>query len=380
MPWPLLVLQDISLTFGVMPLLSGAALAVAAGDRICLVGRNGSGKSTLLRIAAGLVHAEAGERFIQPGASIQYPPQEPDLVGFPTTLAYVEAAFGVGATDHHRALYLLKELGLTGTEDPASLSGGEARRAALARALAPLPDILLLDEPTNHLDLPGIEWLERELAGVRSGIVLISHDRRLLERFSRSTVWLDRGLTRTLDEGFAAFETWRDAILEQEASETHKLGRKIAMEEDWLRYGVTARRTRNQRRLAELHALRRRHKEHRAATGTAQLDPAQADLSGRLVAAAEAISKTYGDQIVVRNFLTRILRGDRVGIIGPNGAGKTTLLNMLTGGLPPDEGAVRLGANLAPVILDQRRESLDPEQTLAQALTGGRGDTVTVAG
>src|SRR5712671_1295014 len=267
---PLLVLQDISLTFGATPLLDGAALAVAAGDRICLVGRNGSGKSTLLRIAAGLVHADAGERFLQPGATIQYLSQEPDLVGFPTTLAYVEAGFGVGATDHHRALYLLREFGLAGDEDPASLSGGEARRAALARALAPAPDILLLDEPTNHLDLPGIEWLERELAGVGSGIVLISHDRRLLERFSRTTVWLDRGITRTLDERFAAFETWRDAILEQEASEQHKLGRKIAMEEDWLRYGVTARRTRNQRRLAELHALRRRRREHRATTGPAR--------------------------------------------------------------------------------------------------------------
>src|SRR5215208_6087600 len=377
---PLLVLQNISLTFGATPLLVGGALAVAAGDRICLVGRNGSGKSTLLRIATGLIHADAGERFIQPGATIQYLPQEPDLVGFGNTLAYVEAGFGVGATDHHRALYLLKEFGLSGDEDPASLSGGEARRAALARALAPAPDILLLDEPTNHLDLPGIEWLERELAGVGSGIVLISHDRRLLERFSRITVWLDRGITRTLDEGFAAFETWRDAILEQEASEQHKLGRKIAMEEDWLRYGVTARRTRNQRRLAELHVLRRRHKEHRAPTGMAQLDAAQADLSGRLVAAAEAISKAYGDQIVVLNFSARVLRGDRVGIVGPNGAGKTTLLKLLTGALTPDAGEIRLGTNLAQVTLDQRRDSLDPEQSLTEALTGGSGDMITVDG
>jgi len=192
---PLLRLQDISLTFGAAPLLSGAGLAVAIGDRICLVGRNGSGKSTLLRIAAGLVQPDAGERFVQPGTTIQYLSQEPDLAGFGTTLGYVEAGFGAAAADgRHRALYLLKELGLSGNEHPASLSGGEARRAALARALAPSPDILLLDEPTNHLDLPGIEWLEQELAGMRSGIVLISHDRRLLERFSRSTVWLDRGI------------------------------------------------------------------------------------------------------------------------------------------------------------------------------------------
>jgi ABC transport system ATP-binding/permease protein len=264
MPSPLLLLRDASLTFGAMPLLSGAELTIAAGDRICLVGRNGSGKSTLLRIAAGLVEPDIGERFVQPGTRISYLPQEPDLGGFATTLAYVEAGFGIEATDRHRALYLLKELGLSGNEDPVALSGGEALRAAIARALAPLPDILLLDEPTNHLDLPGIEWVERELSAMRAGIVLISHDRRLLERLSRKTVWLDRGVTRTLDEGFAAFETWRDAVLEQEDREQHKLGRKIAMEEDWLRYGVTARRTRNQRRLAELRALRRQRNEHAA--------------------------------------------------------------------------------------------------------------------
>jgi len=286
----------------------------------------------------------------------------------------------VHAEGHHRALYLLKELGLTGEEDPASLSGGEARRAALARALAPSPDILLLDEPTNHLDLPGIEWLERELAGIRSGIVLISHDRRLLERVSRTTIWLDRGITRTLDKGFEAFEAWRDTVLEQEDSEQHKLGRKIAMEEDWLRYGVTARRTRNQRRLAELHALRRKRKEQQSALGTVRLTAAQADLSGRLVAVAEGISKSYGGPPIVRDFSVRIMRGDRVGIVGPNGAGKTTLLNLLMGTLAPDAGEVRLGTNLAPVILDQSRDTLDPERTLAETLTGGAGDNVTVAG
>jgi len=381
MPPPLLLLQDINLTFGVTPLLSGAELAVAAGDRVCLVGRNGSGKSTLLRIAAGLMQPDAGHRFVQPGATIRYLPQEPDLSGFATALAYVEAGFGAEAAEgRHRALYLLKELGLSGAEDGAALSGGEARRAALARALAPSPDILLLDEPTNHLDLPGIEWLERELAGMRSGIVLISHDRRLLERISRATIWLDRGITRTLNEGFKAFEPWRDALLEQEESEHRKLGRKIAMEEDWLRYGVTARRTRNQRRLAELHALRRKRKEQRAAPGIVRLGTAQADSSGRLVVVAQDISKSYGGRLIVRHFSTRILRGDRVGIVGPNGAGKTTLLNLLTGALVPDAGEVRLGTNLAQVTLDQRREALDPEQSLTEALTGGGGDTVTVAG
>jgi ATP-binding cassette subfamily F protein uup len=381
MPPPLLLLQDINLTFGTAPILAGAGLAVAAGDRVCLVGRNGSGKSTLLRIAAGLVQSDGGRRFAQPGATIRYLPQEPDFSGFATTLAYVEAGLVSDAdADHHRARYLLEQLGLNGEKHPATLSGGEARRAALARTLAPAPDILLLDEPTNHLDLPGIEWLERELVAMRAGIVVVSHDRRLLERLSRTTVWLDRGITRTLDQGFSGFESWRDAVLEQEEVDRHKLGRKIAMEEDWLRYGVTARRKRNQKRLADLHALRTRRKEQRAAVGKVRLEAAGAELSGRLVIVAESVTKSFGDRTIVRDFSTRILRGDRVGLVGANGAGKTTLLNLLTGALPPDAGELRLGTSLAQVTLDQRRDTLDPTQTLSQALTGGQGDTVTVGG
>ena len=381
MPPPLLTLQDIALSFGTVPLLTGAGLSVSAGDRVCLVGRNGSGKSTLLRIAAGLVQPDSGRRFAQPGAMIRYLPQEPDFAGFATTLEYVEAGLAhAAATDQYRASYLLEQLGLTGTEDPQKLSGGEARRTALARVLAPEPDILLLDEPTNHLDLPGIEWLEQELSGMRSGIVLISHDRRLLERISRATVWLDRGITRVLDQGFAHFEGWRDQVLEQEEIERHKLGRKIVMEEDWLRYGVTARRKRNQKRLGDLHALRKKHKEQRGALGKVKLEAAEADLSGRLVMVADGISKAYAGREVVRDFSTRIIRGDRVGIVGQNGAGKTTLLNMLTGKLTPDTGEVKLGTNLAEVELDQRRDALDPLQTLSQTLTGGAGDTVTVGG
>jgi ATP-binding cassette subfamily F protein uup len=209
---------------------------------------------------------------------------------------------------------------------------------------------------------------------------VISHDRRLLERLSRTTVWLDRGITRVLDQGFSGFEPWRDAVLEQEEVDRHKLGRKIAMEEDWLRYGVTARRKRNQKRLADLHGLRKRRKEQRAAVGKVRLEAAQAELSGRLVMVAESVWKSFGERTVVRDFSTRILRGDRVGVVGANGAGKTTLLNLLTGGLPPDAGEVRLGTALAQVTLDQRRDSLDPLQTLSQALTGGQGDTVTVGG
>ncbi len=377
---PLLLLQDIDLTFGTAPLLAGAGLGVSTGDRICLVGRNGSGKSTLLKVAAGSIPPDAGRRFAQPGATIRYLPQEPDFAGFATTLAYVEAGFDGASTNHYRAVYLLEQLGLSGAEDPTTLSGGEARRTALARVLAPEPDILLLDEPTNHLDLPGIEWLEKELAGMRSGIVLISHDRRLLERISRATLWLDRGVTRQLDRGFAHFEPWRDSVLEQEEIDRHKLGRKIVMEEDWLRYGVTARRKRNQKRLGDLHALRKKHREQRGALGKVRMEAAEADLSGRLVMVAEGVSKSYGDRPIVRDFSARVIRGDRVGIVGPNGAGKTTLLNLLTGEIEPDTGEVKIGTNLQQVTLDQRRENLDSGQTLSQALTGGAGDTVDVGG
>jgi ABC transport system ATP-binding/permease protein len=374
---PLIQLKDIALTFGGTPLLEGVELSVSEGERVCLVGRNGSGKSTLLKIAAGLIEPDRGTRFLQPGATVRYLPQEPDFAGATTTLGYVEAGLGPG-DDRHQARYLLEQLGLTGAEDPAHLSGGEARRAALARVLAPAPDILLLDEPTNHLDLPTIEWLERELASRRAALVLISHDRRFLTNLSRSTVWLDRGQARRIERGFAAFEAWRDDVLAEEERDQHKLDRKIVAEEHWLRYGVTARRKRNVRRLGALQALRQARRDFRAAAGQARLTATAADKSGTLVIEADRIGKSYDERPIVSDFSTRIQRGDRIGIVGPNGSGKTTLLNLLTGTLEPDSGAVRLGANLAMATLDQQRESLDPTATVAATLTGGRGDTVLV--
>jgi ABC transport system ATP-binding/permease protein len=376
---PLIQLKDIALTFGGTPLLAGVELAVAPSDRLCLVGRNGSGKSTLLKIAAGLIEPDRGSRFVQPGATIRYLPQEPDFAGHPTALAYVEAGLGPG-DDRHAARYLLEQLGLRGDEDPAQLSGGEARRAALARVLAPSPDILLLDEPTNHLDLPTIEWLERELDGRRSALVLISHDRRLLADLSRATAWLDRGTLRQIDRGFADFETWRDEVLAEEEREQHKLDRKIVEEEHWLRYGVSGRRKRNIKRLGNLQAMRAARRNYRGAVGRANLTAAEAEKSGKLVIEAKRISKSYGERRIVDDFSTRVFRGDRVGVIGPNGAGKTTLVNLLTGTDLPDSGSLRLGANIEMATLDQHRESLDPKSTLAEALTGGRGDHVMVAG
>ncbi len=376
---PLLQLTGIGLTFGGPVLLESADLSVAAGQTIALVGRNGSGKSTLLKIAAGLVEADGGTRFVQPGATLRYLPQEPDFAGFPTVAAYVEAGLGPG-DDAYAARYLVEQLGLDPQADPTTLSGGEARRAALARTLAPAPDILLLDEPTNHLDLPTIEWLEATLKASRSAIVLISHDRRFLSNLTRSTVWLDRGRTRQADVGFSGFEAWRDRVLEQEELERHKLDRKIAAEEDWIRHGVSGRRKRNMRRLAEVHAMRDRRRTERRAQGSVRLAAQEAETSSKIVIEAKDVSKAYDGRAIVDRFSIRVARGDRIGIVGPNGAGKTTLLGLLTGTLEPDAGTVRVAANVEMVTLEQRRDSLDPDWTLAEALTGGRGDQVVVGG
>ncbi|MFN4275815.1 MAG: ABC-F family ATP-binding cassette domain-containing protein [Ferrovibrio sp.] len=375
---PLLILRDIHLTFGGQPLLDGAELSVQDGDRLCLVGRNGSGKSTLMKVAAGMVQPESGDRVVQSGTTMRYLPQEPDLSGFADTLSYVLDGLMPG-DDAHRARTLLEALGLTGAEDPKTLSGGEARRAALARVLAPEPDILLLDEPTNHLDLPAIEWLESELKRIRSALVLISHDRRFLSNLTRATIWLDRGATRRLDQGFAAFEDWRDALLEQEETERHKLDRKIVAELDWVRHGVSGRRKRNMGRMRALQDLHKDRREQRKVAGNVTLTVSEAETSSKLIVEAKGISKAWGDQTVLQDVSLKIQRGDRLGIIGPNGAGKTTLLNILTGKLKPDMGSVRLGMNLELVALDQKRDALDPEMTLQYALAGG-SDKVTING
>jgi ABC transport system ATP-binding/permease protein len=376
---PLLQLTDIRLTFGGKNLLEGADLSVSPGEKICLVGRNGSGKSTLLKIAAGMIEKDTGTRFLQPGAKVGVLAQEPDFSAFRTTLAFAAADLDADEGDH-AARFLLAELGLTGEEDPARLSGGEARRAAIARALAPNPDILLLDEPTNHLDLPAIEWLEGELASRQAALVLISHDRRFLERLSRATVWLDRGTTRRVERGFGAFEAWRDQIFAEEEAAQHKLGRKIADEEHWLRYGVTARRKRNVKRLAGLHSLRAEKRDHVRAAGKAVLEAAELDKGGKLIIEAKGLAKSYGERPIVRDFSLRVIRGNRIGFVGPNGTGKTTLISMLTGELAPDSGTLQLGTGLAIATLEQKRDSLSPETSLADALTGGGTDTLIING
>ncbi|MEO7054210.1 MAG: ATP-binding cassette domain-containing protein [Rhizomicrobium sp.] len=376
---PLLHLKDITVAFGGQKLLDGAELSVGAGDRLCLVGRNGSGKSTLLKIAAGLMDADGGTTFVQPGATVRYLAQEPDMSGHATTRDYVEAGLNPHE-DPNRAFYLLGHLGLDGTENPATLSGGEARRAALARALAPRPDILLLDEPTNHLDVRAIEWLEGEIKSSKGALVLISHDRRFLENLSRATVWLDRGKTHRLERGFGAFEAWRDEMLEKEENERHKLERRIAAEEDWVRYGVSGRRKRNVGRLDRLRGLRTERREQIGQLGNVKMDAAEGAGSGTKVIDAKGVAFSYGEREIVKDFSLRIHRGDRVALVGPNGAGKTTLLKLLIGELTAQKGNVKLGQGLLMAKLDQNRAALHPEQSLAAAVTDGSGDTVMVAG
>ena len=378
---PLLHLKDITVAFGGARLLDGAELSLGEGERLCLVGRNGSGKSTLLKIAAGLAEADGGSRFAQPGATIRYLPQEPDLSGYATTRDYVEAGLNPHE-DPNRAFYLLGHLGLSGSENLAHLSGGEARRAALARALAPKPGILLLDEPTNHLDVRAIEWLEDEIKSCNSALVLISHDRRFLENLSRATVWLDRGQTHRLERSFASFEAWRDEMLEREEVERHKLERRIAAEEDWLRYGVSGRRKRNQGRLERLRGMRTERREQIRQVGNVKMEAAEGGGKGTKIIDAKGLGFAYagGEQEMVRDFSLRIHRGDRIAIVGPNGVGKTTLLKLLTGQLQPQKGNVKLGQGLLMAQLDQSRSQLHPEQSLAAAVTDGSGDTVMVGG
>ncbi len=376
---PLVALKDAALGFGGRPLFEHADLPLAPGDRACLVGRNGSGKSTLMKALAGLIELDRGERQLRPGARIAYLDQHPDLAAHETVHAFTAAGLPADlAHETWRVDAALDGLGLDPSRVPATLSGGEARRAALARALAGEPDALLLDEPTNHLDLPTIEWLEQTLSRSRAALLLVSHDRAFLTALSSRTFWLDRGTLRRLDRGFGRFEDWRDAVLAEEEQARARQDKRIQAETRWLREGLTARRKRNQGRLRALEALRRERRERRTRPGAATLDPVLAGRGGRLVIEAEHLAKSLDGRPIIRDFSTRILGGDRIGVLGPNGAGKTTLVRLLTGDLAPDAGTLRLGATVAPAYFDQSRASLDPEATLARVLLPEGGDQIRV--
>jgi ATP-binding cassette subfamily F protein uup len=373
---PLLSLRDATVGYGGPPLFEGLSLSVGRGERIGLVGRNGTGKSTLLGCLAGIVELDAGTRVVQPGVTVAVLAQTPKLDGTATALQYAEA----GGGESYRARTLLIHLGVDPDAQVSTLSGGQSRRAALARALACDPEVLLLDEPTNHLDMPTIEWLEAELNRRSCGVVVVSHDRAFLRATTTSTVWLKRGKALRTERGYRDFELFANEVAQAEAAELDRLEAHLAAEERYRLYGVTARRSRNQRRVEKLHELRAQRRKMLENRGKFSVQTVEVAQSGQMVLEAENISKSYGEKTVIKGFSTRIVRGDRVGLIGRNGAGKTTLLKMLLGLLEPDRGALRQGAGFKAAYFDQYREALDPEATLWNTLAPDGGDQVWAQG
>ncbi|MGC0225323.1 ABC-F family ATP-binding cassette domain-containing protein [Pseudooceanicola nitratireducens] len=382
---PLLQLSDISLTFGGDPVFSDLSLVVQPGDRMALVGRNGSGKSTLMKVMAGLVEADSGTRVVTPGTSVGYMEQEPDMAGFATLGDF--AASRLDPSEAYRVEMASEGLKFDPARPVETASGGERRRAALAKLMAEAPDLMLLDEPTNHLDIEAIHWLETELSQTRTAYVLISHDRAFLRALTKGTLWIDRGEVRRQEEGFGAFEAWRDKIWDEEDLARHKLDRKIKAEARWAVEGISARRKRNQGRVRALQDLRANRAAQIKRQGTAAMELASGPKSGRKVIEAEGLGKTFGDKVIVRDLDLRVMRGDRVAFVGPNGVGKTTLIKLLMGEFAADSGKVSQGSNLVPAIFDQSRAALDPDQSLWENLVGdkemrvsGQADQVLVRG
>ncbi|KIC44597.1 elongation factor 3 [Ruegeria sp. ANG-S4] len=382
---PLLQMSGISLTFGGDPVFSDLDLVVQPGDRVALVGRNGSGKSTLMKVMAGMIEADSGDIVVPPGKSVGYMEQDPSMEGFATLGDY--ASSGLEAGELYKVERASEGLKFDPSRAVETASGGERRRAALAKLMAEAPDLMLLDEPTNHLDIEAIAWLERELGAARAGFVLISHDRAFLRALTRATLWIDRGVVRRQEQGFEGFETWRDKVWEEEDQQRHKLNRLIKSEARWAVEGISARRKRNQGRVRALQALRAERASQIKRQGTAAMSLESGPKSGRKVIEASGLSKRFGDTQIVRSFDLLVQRGDRVAFVGPNGVGKTTLLNMVLGQEAPDAGTVTLGTNLEVAVFDQSRAQLDPEMSLWDSLTGdpemrvsGKADQVMVRG
>jgi len=374
---PILALRDVRLADGRRLMFDGVDLGLDARGRACLVGRNGAGKSTLLRILAGLARPDSGERFAAPGLKVALVAQEPSIAG--ATLADYAVAGGAGL---HEGQAALEVFGLDPSRATDGLSGGEIRRAALARAFAEDPDVILLDEPTNHLDIVAIELLETRLARSRACALIVSHDRAFLERATTRCFWLESRRVRRLDASFAAFDDWAEAMAAVEVEEGRRLNQAIAREQHWMAHGVTARRARNEGRRRRLLALRGDKAERlRLARGQINLGAARvATPSGRRVIEAKDLAMAYGGRTLINGFSTRILKGERVAVVGPNGAGKTTLVKILLGEIKPDRGEVRLGANLQIAYVDQARDDLSENMTLTAALAPLGGDQVMVQG
>ncbi|MDA8585778.1 ATP-binding cassette domain-containing protein [Rhodobacteraceae bacterium] len=382
---PLLQLTDIALTFGGDPVFHDLSLGIQPGDRLALVGRNGSGKSTLLKVMAGLVEADAGTRILSPGDSVGYMEQEPVMEGSETLGDFAIRELDDG--EMWRVQTVAEGLKFNIDTKVAAASGGERRRAALAKLIAEAPDLMLLDEPTNHLDIEAITWLEDHLKSTRQAFVVISHDRAFLRALSKATLWIDRGDVRRREGGFAGFEDWRDQTWAEEDDARHKLNRKIKAEARWAVEGISARRKRNQGRVRALQELRAERSAQIKREGTAAMALSSGPKSGRRVMEAKGFSKVYGEKVICDDFSLRVMRGDRVAFVGPNGVGKTTMIEMLTGQTLPDAGTLTLGTNLEVAVFDQRRAALDPDATLWESLTNdkdmgasGRSDQIMVRG
>ncbi|WBL31906.1 ATP-binding cassette domain-containing protein [Sinirhodobacter sp. HNIBRBA609] len=382
---PLLQLSGISLTFGGNPVFDSLDLVVQPGDRVALVGRNGSGKSTLMKVMAGLVEPDHGERIVPVGVRVGYMEQEPDLSAFATLGDF--AASALDAAERYKVDMVAEGLKFRPDTPVETASGGERRRAALAKLLAEAPALMLLDEPTNHLDIQAIGWLEEQLRDTRTAFVLISHDRAFLRALTRATLWIDRGQVRRQERGFETFEEWREQVWAEEDEARHKLDRKIKAEAKWAVEGISARRKRNMGRVRALQALREERASQIRRQGTAAMELDAGTQSGKRVIEARGLSKRYAEKQIVKNFDLRVLRGDRVAFVGPNGVGKTTLLKMLTGEVAPDEGTVTLGTNLEVAVFDQARATLDFSMSLWDGMVNdpdmrvsGRSDQVMVRG
>lgn len=377
---PIYTIKNAKLSFGLNPLFTNVDLYINRGDKICLVGRNGCGKSTLLKVIAKEIEADEAEFFIQPGVKIGYMPQEPDFSGYTTLREVVEAGLS-GEEKHHtyKADILIEYFDINQNQHPNESSGGERRKAALARALISEPDILLLDEPTNHLDISTIEKLEETLKKFNGAVIIISHDRAFLKHTSDTTFWLDRGILRRNDKGFSAFEEWQDQVIEQEIIEQKALNKKIAEETEWLHKGVTARRKRNMGRLRRLQQLRQERREQIKAIGSVNLEVETAELRSKMVIEAKHLYKSYNEREIIKDFSIRVIKGNKIGIVGPNGSGKTTLIKLLTKKLSPDSGFIRIGKNLEEAYFDQNRDTLDPKKTLWKTLCN-EGDHIWVRG
>lgn len=376
---PVYTIRNARLQFGERPLFTGLDLYVKKGDKACLVGRNGSGKSTLLKVMAGLVEPDAADVFLQPGTLVSYMAQDDDLDAYDTLRDVVLSGLGEHRGDEaYKADVLISDLGIAESQKTKTASGGERKKAALAKALVSDPDILLLDEPTNHLDIATIEKLEGIIRDFSGAVIVVSHDKAFLKRVGKSMIWLDRGIARMSDKGFEHFDDWQEAVFGQEEAEQRRLTRKLEAETEWLRKGVTARRKRNQGRLRRLYDLRAQRRDQLKQTGSVDLNIEEGTLRSKLIIEAKHLHKTFGDRVIINDFSIRIMQGNKIGIVGANGAGKTTLLKLLTQKLEPDSGMSRRARMIEEVYFDQHRETLDPNATLKETLCPDGGEHILV--